>query len=75
MSEAPGDASVAPVVSRDDIERLSALYDGFVNAFDPFAAARDAAEEAFNREVAICFDMACFQDQQIGQLGIATTSD
>jgi len=47
MSEAPGDASVAPVVSRDDIERLSALYDGFVNAFDPFAAARDAAEVAF----------------------------
>lgn len=55
MPETPGNASLADVL-REEIPRLAVLYDRFAHALDPFAPARDVAEQTFNSEIANWFD-------------------
>ena len=70
MSEAPGDASLSELVSRDDIARLAELYDRFAHAWDPFSEDSDTAEAEFHREIANLFDLACYEHQQITAIGV-----
>jgi hypothetical protein len=54
--------SSAPESSRVEfldnwIPRLAELYDGYANAFDPFAEETDRAERVFRAELVLCYDL------------------
>lgn len=55
----PSDDALLARLAQDeipDIASLSALYDRFANALDPFSPARDQAEKVFMEEVAGMYD-------------------
>jgi len=55
MSATPGNAPLEDFL-REQIPRLTVLYDRFAYALDPFDQGRDIAEQTFNSELANWFD-------------------